>query len=98
VKSKFHPAKIRVDKPERMEMTLAIDEIRKRKVHGFDRSDGCDNTKQLRRLPIVPKSRIRIEKYRLNCTEILFNNMIRFPSVDEYIITLYFFRILLLMT
>ncbi len=64
-------------------MTLAIDEIRKRNEHGFDRSDGCDNTKQLRRFPIVPKSRIRIEKYRLNCTEISFNNTIKFSSVDE---------------
>jgi hypothetical protein len=66
-----------------MEMTLAIDEIRKRNEHGFDRSDGCDNTKQLRRFPIVPKSRIRIEKYRLNCTEISFNNTIKFSSVDD---------------
>jgi hypothetical protein len=62
VKSRFHPAKILVCKPKIIEMIFAIDEIRKRKAHGFDRSVGRDKTRQFKIFPIVPNSKIIIEK------------------------------------
>jgi hypothetical protein len=62
VKSRFHPAKSRDGKPEIIEIIFAIDEIRKRKAHGFDRSDGRDKTRQFKIFPIVPKSKITIAK------------------------------------
>jgi hypothetical protein len=39
-----------------------MDDIRKRKAHGFERSDGCDKTRQFKRFPIEPKSKIIREK------------------------------------
>jgi hypothetical protein len=62
VKSRSHPARMRVVKPKLIETIFAMDEVRKRKAHGFDRSDGCDRTRQFKIFPIVPKSKIIIEK------------------------------------
>jgi hypothetical protein len=36
--------------------------MRNRKAQGFERRDGRDKTKQLSKLPIVPKRKIKIEK------------------------------------
>jgi hypothetical protein len=62
VKSISQPDKILVVKPEVIEIIFAIDEIRNRKVHEFERRRGRDKTRQLSRLPIVPKRKIKIEK------------------------------------
>jgi hypothetical protein len=57
-----YPANIRVVKPDRIEIRLAIDDIRNKNEHGFVRSGRCDKTRQLRRLPSIPKIKINIEK------------------------------------
>jgi hypothetical protein len=62
VKSIFQPDKILVVKPTVIEIIFAIDEIRKRKTQGFERIDGREKTRQLSKLPIVPKRKIKMEK------------------------------------
>ncbi len=73
VKSIFQPDKILVVKPKVIEIIFAIDEIRKTKAQGLERRHGRDKTRQLSTFPIVPKRKIRIVKYRLNCIEIRSN-------------------------
>jgi hypothetical protein len=58
----YQPDKILVVKPNVIEIIFAIDEARNRKIQGFERRDGRDKTKQLSKLPIVPKRKIKIEK------------------------------------
>jgi hypothetical protein len=58
----FQPDKILVVKPNVIEIIFAIDEMRNKKIHGLEQRDGRDKTKQLSKLPIVPKRKIKIEK------------------------------------
>jgi len=62
VKSISQPDNILVVKPKLIEIIFAIDEIRKRKAQEFERRHGRDRTRQLSRLPIVPKRKIKMEK------------------------------------
>lgn len=41
---------------------LAIDEARKSETHGFERRPRCDRARQLKRLLIIPKRRIPMDK------------------------------------
>jgi hypothetical protein len=61
VKSKAYPADIRVIKPDRIEIRLAMDDIRNKNEQEFVRSFLSDKTIQLRIFLRTPTTKINIE-------------------------------------
>lgn len=86
VGSRFQPANIREGKPISIDMRSTMDEIRRSKAHGFERSIRFDRTKQLRILPTEPKIKIKDAKHRSICSEMCRNESIILLSVIDAIL------------
>jgi len=84
----FQLANIRVEIPININIRFIINEIRKRKAHGFKRNICWDKIKQLRIFSIIPKIKINIVKEEFNCLEMLSSAKIKSTS-NEYDIILF---------
>jgi hypothetical protein len=60
--STIQPVSIRVVRPAKTKVRLAMDETRKKNAQGFDRRTRCEKTKKLRTLPTVAKTKMTIAK------------------------------------
>ncbi len=68
----FQPTNIRVVRPERIAIRLVIEQTRKIKAQGFERSVRADKTRILRIFLIQPKSSINFPKFSFRTFEIAF--------------------------
>lgn len=83
VRSNVHPDNIRVVNPAIIAIKLANDETKKYNEHGFRRRVPWARTRTLSKLPIVPKRKIRIEKYRFIKEDALFHEATADRSAAE---------------
>jgi hypothetical protein len=66
VKSTAQPDITREVRPAKIATRPAIDEKRKKNAHEFDRSGFRDRIRMLSMLPTMPKTKMKIDRYRLS--------------------------------
>ncbi len=58
-------------------MMPASEDARKNTADGFERRDRCLNTRMLRKLPVMPKIQMNMDRQESRASDALFNDAIR---------------------